>query len=117
MMDMGSLCTGIGFLDLGLERAGFGPVAWQVEKDEFCKSVLAKHWPETDRSQSDITTAKSLRPVGLVCGGFPCQPASVAGKRRAQSDHRAPRLDGRHHAALPGAASDLTPGAEARLWC
>jgi site-specific DNA-cytosine methylase len=88
MLSIGSICSGIGFLELGLERAGFGPVIWQVEQDEFCKSVLAKHWPEADRSQDDITTAQSLRPVGLVCGGFPCQPASVAGKRRAQSDHR-----------------------------
>lgn len=79
---MGSLFSGIGGLELGLERAGFGPVAWQVECNPYARKVLAKHWPNVDRSVEDVRlgTAQSLSPVGLICGGFPCQDVSTAGK-------------------------------------
>jgi DNA (cytosine-5)-methyltransferase 1 len=87
-MTFGSLFAGIGGLDLGLERAGM-ECRWQVEIDEFCRKVLAKHWPHVKR-YGDIKTESGadLEPVDLICGGFPCQPVSVAGRRRAQSDER-----------------------------
>lgn len=80
---IGSLFSGIGGLELGLERAGLGPVAWQVELDPFCRQVLAKHWPNVDRSVEDVRNAcaSNLLPVDVVCGGFPCQDVSSAGKR------------------------------------
>lgn len=44
-MTIGSLFSGIGGLELGLERAGHGPVIWQAESDPYARRVLAKHWP------------------------------------------------------------------------
>jgi DNA (cytosine-5)-methyltransferase 1 len=88
-LTIGSLFTGIGGLDLGFERAGLGPVLWQVEKDPFCRRVLARHWPEAQRFDDvhSVGADQLVRPL-IICGGFPCQPVSVAGKRRAQADER-----------------------------
>jgi len=54
---------------------------WQVEIDPYCQEVLAKHWPEVKR-YGDIKEcgAANLDPVDLICGGFPCQDISYAGK-------------------------------------
>lgn len=81
-MTIGSLFSGIGGLELGLERAGFGPVRWQVELDPFRRSVLARHWPEAERYE-DVRSIDPTRlaPVDLICGGFPCKDVSSAGKR------------------------------------
>ena len=81
-MRIGSLFSGIGGLELGLEWSGVGHVAWQVEQDAFCREVLARHWPGVDRAVQDVTAAgaHNLEPVDLICGGFPCQDVSGAGK-------------------------------------
>lgn len=80
-MTIGSLFAGIGGLELGLEWAGLGPVAWQVELDPWCRGVLAMHWPSAAR-HADVrhVGAHNLEPVEVICGGFPCQDISVAGK-------------------------------------
>jgi DNA (cytosine-5)-methyltransferase 1 len=87
-MIFGSLFSGIGGIDLGLERAGM-TCRWQVEIDDFCRRVLAKHWPTVTR-YDDIRSLdwSTVEPVDLVAGGFPCQPVSTAGKRLAQADPR-----------------------------
>ena len=80
-MKVGSLFSGIGGIDLGLERAGM-TIAWQVEKDAWCRKILTKHWPEVPK-YDDVQTLQpeALEPVDLLAGGFPCQDLSVAGKR------------------------------------
>ena len=86
-LTVGSLFSGIGGLDLGLERAGMR-VVWQCEIDKFCQSVLRRWWPGV-RLYDDIHDIdESAERVDLICGGFPCQPVSLAGKGLAQKDPR-----------------------------
>ena len=82
-----SLFSGIGGLDLGLERTGhFRTVAF-CEADRFCRRVLRAHWPGA-RLYRDVRTltAGMLEGDGVIgidaiCGGFPCQDVSLAGKK------------------------------------
>jgi DNA (cytosine-5)-methyltransferase 1 len=88
-----SLFTGIGGLDLAAEWAGFTTVG-QCEWADYPTKVLEKHWPDVPRWRDvrDVT-AKSIRERGIkevtiLSGGFPCQPHSLAGKRKASDDER-----------------------------
>jgi len=83
-----SLFSGIGGIDLAAEWAGFETIA-QVERDPYCLAVLAKHWPGVHRCD-DIAKFpdRDFGAIDLVSGGFPCQPFSVAGKRRGTADDR-----------------------------
>jgi DNA (cytosine-5)-methyltransferase 1 len=76
----GSLFAGIGGFDLGLERAGM-VCKWQVEIDPYARAVLNKHWPEVPK-HDDVRTfpPQGEWGVDVICGGFPCQDISVAGK-------------------------------------
>ncbi len=129
-LTFGSLFAGIGGFDLGFERAGMVG-KWQVEIDDYCNKVLAKHWPDVERfrdvrkvhgamahassrrfnasrpgfgkkdtrqtpnrikrfSQDETkhSCPTCLPPVDVICGGFPCQPFSAAGKRCGAEDDR-----------------------------
>lgn len=87
-MRAGSLFSGIGGFDLAFERAGF-EIAFQCEIDPACRKVLAHHWPgvEIHEDVSEINGA-SLPTVDILCGGFPCQDLSVAGRRAGLAGER-----------------------------
>jgi DNA (cytosine-5)-methyltransferase 1 len=79
------LFSGIGGFSLGLERAGFETVAF-CEIEDFPRRVLAKHWPGVP-IYDDVRTLTAARLVRdgvgrpeLICGGFPCQDISLAGR-------------------------------------
>jgi len=87
------LFSGIGGFSLGLERAGMETVAF-CEFDEKCRQVLKKHWPDVPQ-YTDVRTltaeqleSDGIRDIRIVTGGFPCQPYSVAGDRKASKDDR-----------------------------
>jgi DNA (cytosine-5)-methyltransferase 1 len=103
-MNVLSVCTGIGGIDLGLERAGWRIVA-QCEKDAYRRRVLARHWPRVPCYEDIRLVGVRERPsdhggeatraegssgpaptVDLLCGGTPCQDLSVAGRRAGLLD-------------------------------
>lgn len=74
------LFSGIGGFSLGLERAGMETVAF-CEISPVCRHLLAHHWPNVP-CFDDVTTltGEQVGPVDVICGGFPCQDISFAGK-------------------------------------
>lgn len=87
-MRFGSLFAGIGGFDLGLERAGM-TCAWQCEADPKARAVLRRHWPDVPIYE-DVREMRGgdVEAVDLVCGGFPCQDISVAGRRAGLAGKR-----------------------------
>jgi len=87
-LTVGSLFSGIGGFDLGLERSGM-KVIWQSEIDPFACKVLKKHWPDVP-NLGDITKIDwtHIERPDVICGGYPCQPFSQAGKRGGNTDPR-----------------------------
>ena len=87
-MNVGSLFSGIGGIELGFERTGF-KTAWFVENDQYCQAILKKQFPDAviygDITQLDFT---SLPKVDILTGGFPCQDISNAGKRTGITGNR-----------------------------
>ena len=82
------LFSGIGGFSLGLESTGFFETIAFVEKDEFCQKVLKKNFNNIP-IEGDIRNVKGDRyQADVVTGGFPCQPFSVAGKRKGTDDDR-----------------------------
>ena len=83
MITIGSLFSGIGGFELGLERAiPNSKTIWQVEQNKYCHTILSKHWPGA-KIYDDVRdiTKDNVSPVDILCGGFPCQDISIAGKK------------------------------------
>ncbi len=80
-MNVGSLFSGIGGIEIGFEKEGF-TTKWFVENNLYCQAILKKRFPEA-QIYGDITTLDftSVPPIDILTGGFPCQDISNAGKR------------------------------------
>ena len=88
MLKVLDLFSGLGGFSLGLESTGFFETIAFVEKDEFCQKVLKKNFKNIP-IEGDIRNVKGERYAAeIISGGFPCQPFSVAGKRKGTDDDR-----------------------------
>lgn len=76
-LKVGSLFTGIGGFDLGFEQAGM-EIDWQCEIDPYCQTILTKNFNK--EIINDVREIGNARKVDVLCGGFPCQDISQAGK-------------------------------------
>lgn len=88
-MTHASLFSGIGGFDLAARNCGIQNV-FQVEINEFCRKVLLKNFPETKkyRDIKEFNGTEYYGTIDIISGGFPCQPFSVAGKRKGSEDDR-----------------------------
>ncbi|WP_405942537.1 DNA cytosine methyltransferase [Streptomyces sp. NBC_00207] len=86
---LGSLCSGLGGLDIAAEEFFGARLAWYADNDPAARQVLAHHWPDAT-GHGDITTVDftTMPAVDILTAGIPCQPHSVAGPRRGEEDHR-----------------------------
>ena len=87
MITFGSLFSGIGGFDLGFKRAGMR-CAWQCEIDAAARAVLTKQFGEPIIEDVRNVRRDNVAAVDLVCGGFPCQDLSIAGKRAGLAGER-----------------------------
>jgi DNA (cytosine-5)-methyltransferase 1 len=83
------LFEGIGGFSLAARWAGWETIAW-CEIDKFCQQVLSYHFPKAKKHEDIKTTDFSIYrgKIGILTGGFPCQPYSTAGKRLGKEDER-----------------------------
>ena len=85
----GSLFSGIGGFDLAAEWAGWQN-AFHCEWNEFGQKILKHYWPKAisygDITKTDFTIHRGT--IDVLTGGFPCQPYSLAGKRKGKEDER-----------------------------
>ena len=88
------LFSGIGGFSLGLEATGeFETVAF-CDIDPYCRKVLHKHWPHVKQFEDikelnyDTLKANGIDHIDIITGGYPCQPFSVAGRKKGEEDPR-----------------------------
>ena len=99
-MNVGSLFSGIGGIELGFEREGF-TTKWFVEWDEYCQAVLRKNFKGA-KIYGDIQKINfdELEKVDILTGGFPCQDISVAGKGKGIIEGKRSSLWKHFHRAI-----------------
>lgn len=87
---IGSLFSGAGGLDLAVEHVTGGRTVWHCEADPDASKVLAAHWPDVpnlgDITLVDWAYVAEVAPIEVLCGGFPCQDVSAAGRRAGLAD-------------------------------
>ena len=90
-LTVASFFSGIGGFGLGFQNTG-SSIQFQCEIDEFCNSILERHWPKVPRATDikEINDGKEVPEAVLWCAGFPCQDVSLARARQRAG------LDGRH---------------------
>ncbi|TDB79019.1 DNA cytosine methyltransferase [Actinomadura sp. KC216] len=88
-LSLGSLCTGYGGLDLAAAEVFDVRPVWVADPDPGAAAILAHHWPDVPNF-GDITAVDwtTVPPIDVVCGGYPCQPFSLAGHRKGTADDR-----------------------------
>ena len=88
-MNHGSLFSGIGGFDLAAQWCGWQNI-FQVEINNFCQKVLIKNFPAVKRYKDikEFDGTEYRGAIDIISGGFPCQPFSVAGKRKGTEDDR-----------------------------
>lgn len=86
---LGSLCTGYAGLDMSIAQVLDVELTWVADPDPGAAAILAHHWPHVP-NLGDITAVdwSAVPPVDVVCGGYPCQPFSLAGHRKGTADER-----------------------------
>lgn len=90
-MKVGSLFSGIGGLEYGLERSGLATSSeWMIEMDDFCCSILEKNFPNAlvINDKVENINPSDLPKIDILTAGFPCQPVSTAGSRKGVMDER-----------------------------
>lgn len=95
MYTLGSLFSGIGGLEMGLEMTGRFKTVWQSEMDNHCRKVLRRHWPDAELfgDVREVGVTNEIKAVDVICGGFPCQDLSSA--REGSGQGRGKGLDGK----------------------
>ena len=92
MIKVLDICSGIGGFSLGLESTGKYETVAFCENEPFCKKILDKHWPDVpiynDLKELGNDPEKIQEEFDLICGGIPCQPFSVAGRKKGKEDDR-----------------------------
>lgn len=86
-LKVGSLFSGIGGLDLAVELFFSAETVWHCEWDDEPSKVLAARWPGVPNYR-DVRTVDwaAVEPVDIMCGGFPCQDVSLAGRRAGMKE-------------------------------
>ncbi|MEU8886694.1 DNA cytosine methyltransferase [Streptomyces sp. NPDC048442] len=89
MTRIGSFCTGYGGLDMAVQAMFGGTTAWVTDPDPGAARILAHRVPDAP-NLGDLTAVdwSQVEPVDIVCGGYPCQPFSLAGHLKGTSDER-----------------------------